>query len=140
MASIGMVSANGKTAVELTDADWLAAAKAALKLTSRSGAVTFVVDDGLSSEARNALESLRKVVALADVPDRNVEFSGSGDYMRIFQFRPQGDRIEFLEGSVYPKAYQAGDCRLTTHLFLARAPDGEWKQDGPTKVQICSRH
>lgn len=135
-----MLSANGKASVELTDADWLAAAKAALKLTSRSGAVTFVVDDGLSPEARNALESLRKVVTIVDVPDRSSAFSGAGDYMRILQFRPQGDRIEFLEGSVYPKVYQAGDCRLTTHLFLARTADGKWKQDGPTKVQICSRH
>lgn len=135
-----MLSANGKTSVALTDADWLSAAKAALKLTSRSGAVTYVIDDGVSSQARNALESLRKVVPIAEVPDRSLEFSKSGEYMRILQFRPQGDRIEFLQGSVYPKAYQADDCRLSTHLFLARTADGDWKQDGPAKVQICSRH
>ena len=103
-----MLSAHGKAPVELTDADWLSAAKAALKLTSRSGKLTFVVDDSLSPEARNALESLRKVVAVVDVPDRSYVFSVSGHYyMRILQFRPQGDRIEFLEGSVYPKVYQA---------------------------------
>ncbi|MDQ1924651.1 hypothetical protein [Massilia pseudoviolaceinigra] len=133
-----MSSANGNAPVVLTEADWLSAANTALKLSSKSGAVTFVVDDGLSSEARNALESLRKVVAIADVPD--VAVSGSKDYMRIFQFRPQGDRIEFLQGSVYPKVYQAGDCRLSSHLFLSRTADGEWKQDGPTKVVICTRH
>jgi hypothetical protein len=140
LAAICMGSANGKTPVELTDADWLSAAKAALSLTSRGGAVTFVVDDGLSPEARNALESLRKVVALADVPDRNGAFLEPGDYMRIFQFRAQGERIEFLEGSLYPKVYRAGDCRLTAHLFLARTVDGEWQQDGPTQVHMCSRH
>lgn len=135
-----MLSANAKAPLELTDADWLSVAKASLKLTSRSGAVTFVVDDFLSPEARNALESLRKVVAIVDVPDRSSAFSESGDYMRILQFRPQGDRIEFLEGSVYPKVYQAGDCRHTTHFFLARTADVEWEQVGPAKVQICSSH
>ena len=133
-----MLSANAKAPMELTEADWISAAKAAVKLTSRSGAVTFVVDDGLPPEARSALESLRKVVPIVDVPDLAV--SGAGDYMRILQFRQQGDRIEFLEGSVYPKVYQAGDCRVTSHLFFARSDDGEWKQDGPTKVVICTRH
>ena len=133
-----MLSANAKASMDLTDADWLSAAKAAVKLTNRSGTVTFVVDDGLPPEARNALESLRKVVAIVDVPD--IAASGADEYVRIFQFRPQGDRIEFLEGSVYPRVYQAGDCRVTSHLFLARSDDGEWKQDGPTKVVICTRH
>lgn len=135
-----VLSANGIASVELTNADWLSAAKAALKLASRSAAVTFVVDDGVSPQARNALESLRKVVPIVDVPDRSLEFSKPGTYMRILQFRPQGDRIEFLEGSVYPKVYQADDCRLSTQIFLARAADGDWKQDGPAKVQVCSRH
>ncbi|PQO99988.1 hypothetical protein C5614_08010 [Massilia phosphatilytica] len=139
MASICMVSAKGQTPVELTYADWLSAAKAALKLTTRLETVTFVVDDGLSSEARNALESVGKIVALVDVPDRSMEFS-KPEYMRVFQFRLQGDRIEFLEGNVYPKAYQAGDCRTRSHVFLARTPNGDWKQDGPATIHVCSWH
>lgn len=135
-----MLSAHGKASVEFTDADWLSAAKTALRLTSRTGAVTFVVDDSLSQQARSALESLRKVVPLVDMPDRSSAFSGSGEYLRILQFRPQGDRIEFLEGSVYPKVYQAEDCRVTTHLFLTRTADGEWVQDGPAEVKMCVRH
>ena len=139
IASSCMVSASGKRPGQLTDADWHSAAKAALTLSSRNDAVTVVVDDGLPPEARSALESVRKVVPLADMPDANVA-SGRGDYLRVFQFQAQGDRIEFLEGSVYPKEYQAGDCRVTTHLFLVRTADGDWKQDGPTQVQVCSRH
>jgi len=134
-----MVSVKGQTPLELTDADWLSAAKTALKLTTRKTAVTFVVDDGLSSEARHALESTQKVVALADVPERDAKFAGP-EYLRVFQFQLQGDRIEFLAGSVYPKNYQAGDCRLTTHLFLVRTLDGEWKQDGQSELAICSWH
>jgi hypothetical protein len=125
-------------AVELTDADWLSAAKIALKEFKRSETVTYVVDDGLSPQARNALENLRKVVSLGDVP--GLASSGAGNYWRVLQFRPQGDRIEFLAGSVYPLAYQPDDCRVTTHLFLARKADGEWQQDGPVKLQICSHH
>jgi hypothetical protein len=139
IAAICMVSANGKTSVELTEADWLSAAKAALKLTSRGGAVTFVVDDGLSPQARNALETLRKVVALADAPDPNALLLAPGDYLRVLQFRAQGDRIEFLTGKVYPKVFRA-DCHTSTHLVLARTADGEWKQDGPMQVSLCSRH
>ena len=139
LAAICMVSVKGQTPLELTEADWLSAAQTALKLTTRKTAVTFVVDDGLSSEARHALESSQKVVALADVPDRDTKFAGP-DYLRVFQFRLQGDRIEFLGGSVYPKNYQAGDCRFTTHLFLVRTPDGEWKQDGRPELTICSWH
>ena len=107
-------------------------------LNSRSGAVTFVVDDGIPREARNALEKLRKVVPIVDVPDLSV--AGTEDYMRIFQFRLQGERIEFLQGSVYPKVYKAGDCRVTSHLFLARSDDGKWKQNGPSRVAVCTRH
>jgi len=136
MALICMASARGQTPVGLADADWLSAAKAALKLSTRLETVTFVVEDGLPPEARNALASLGKVVALADLPDPSAEFFGLG-YLRIFQFRLQGDRIEFLSGSVYPKVYRAGDCRLIAHFFLARTPDGEWKQDGPTLGQSC---
>jgi len=136
MASICMVSARGQTPVDLPDTEWLSAAKAALKLATRLESVTFVVDDGLSSEARNALASLGKVVALVDVPDPSAAFFGLG-FLRIFQFRLQGDRIEFLSGDVYPKVYQAGDCRFTAHFFLARTPGGEWKLDGPMGGQAC---
>lgn len=139
MAAICVGSANGKPSAELTAADWLSAAKAALQ-EGRTNGLTFVVDDALAPEARNALESLRKVVALAHVPDQQAEVSAPEDYMRVLQFRAQGERIEFLEGSVYPKVYRPGDCRFTIHLFLARAADGEWKQDGPSRVHICSRH
>lgn len=139
MASICTVSAQGRTSVELADADWLSVAKAALKLTTRMEAVTFVVDDGLSSEARHALGSVGNVVALADVPDRSMAYSTPA-YLRVFQFRLQGDRIEFLTGSVYPKVHQAGDCRHSSHIFLARTPNGEWKQDGPATVHVCSWH
>ena len=139
MASICTVSAQGQPSGALADADWLSVAKAALKLTSRLEAVTFVVDDGLSSEARHALGSVGKVVALADVPDRSMAFSTPG-FLRVFQFRLQGDRVEFLTGSVYPKAYQAGDCRHSSHVFLTRTPNGEWKQDGPATIRVCSWH
>ncbi|WP_371766738.1 hypothetical protein [Massilia sp.] len=139
MASIRTVSAQGQASVALADADWLSVAKAALRLTSRMEAVTFVVDDGLSSEARHALGSVGNVVALAVVPDRSMAYSTPA-YLRIFQFRLQGDRIEFLTGSVYPKVYQAGDCRHSSHIFLARTPNGEWKQDGPATVHVCSWH
>lgn len=138
--AICIVPAQGKTLVELTETDWLSAAKAALKLTSRSDEVTFVVNDDLPLEAQHALQTLRKVVALIDVPEPNIERQVSGNYMRVFQFRLQGDRIEFLEGSAYPIVYQPGDCRLKTHIFLARAGDGEWKQDGPAEIKMCSRH
>lgn len=125
-------------AVELTDADWLSAAKAASKQFKRSETLTYVVDDSQSPQARNALENLLKVVSLGDI--LGLASSGADKYIRILQFRPQGDRIEFLAGSVYPLAYQPGDCRFTTHVFLARNADGEWQQDGPAKVQICSYH
>ncbi|MBD8544439.1 hypothetical protein ACFOY5_23240 [Massilia aurea] len=130
-------SANGKTPSELTDADWMSAAKAALNERS-TNELTFVVDDRLPLRARNALERIGKVVRLADVPDEYGEFSGP-EYIRVFQFQQQGDRIEFLQGSVYPKAYQAGDCRFTGHLFVARTAMGNWKQDGPSRVQICAK-
>lgn len=139
IASICTVPATGRTSVELADADWLSVAKAALELTSRMETVTFVVDDGLSSEARHALGSVGNVVALADVPDSSMAYSSPG-FLRVFQFRLQGDRIEFLTGSVYPKVYRAGDCRLSSHIFLTRAPHGEWKQDGPATVHVCSWH
>lgn len=139
MASISTLSAKGQTSVELTDADWLSGAKAALKLTSRMEAVTFVVDDGLSPEARHALGSVGNIVALGDVPDRSMAFSTPG-YLRVFQFRRHGDRIEFLSGSVYPKVYQAGDCRFSSHIFLARTPNAEWKQDGPATIHVCAGH
>jgi hypothetical protein len=130
-------SANGKTPLELTDADWMSAAKAAL-IERTTNELTFVVDDWLSPPARNALESIGKVVPLADVPDKYGEFLAP-EYIRVFQFQQQGDRIEFLQGSVYPKMYQAGDCRFTGHLFLARTATGEWKQDGPSRVRICAK-
>ena len=139
MASISTGPAKGQTYLELTDADWLSAAKAALKLTSRMEAVTFVVEDALSPEARHALGSVGNIVALGDVPDRSTVFSTPG-YLRVFQFRRQGDRIEFLTGSVYPKVYQAGDCRVSSHIFLARTPNAEWKQDGPATIHVCSGH
>jgi hypothetical protein len=139
MAVICTVSVKGQTPVGLTDADWLSAAKTAIKLTSRNTTATFIVDDSLSSEARHALESLQNVIALADVPDRDAKFA-TPDYLRVFQFRLQGDRIEFMTGSVYPKNYQAGDCRIKMRLFLVRAADGEWKQDGQPELTICSWH
>lgn len=130
-------SANGKTPSELSDADWMSAAKVALNERSTNG-LTFVVDDRLPFRARNALEHIGKVVRLADVPDEYGELSGP-EYIRVFKFQQQGDRIEFLQGSVYPKAYQVEDCRFTGHLFLARTAMGEWKQDGPSRVQICAK-
>lgn len=132
-----LASASGETPSKLTDADWMSAAKAALNGRT-TNKVTFVVDDRLSPPARNALESIGKLVPLADVPDNYGEFLAP-EYIRVFQFQQQGDRIEFLQGSVYPKMYQAGDCRFTGHLFLARIATGEWKQDGPSRVRICAK-
>lgn len=140
IATICMVSANGKTPVGLAEADWLSTAKAALDRTSRSGAVTFVVDDDLSPEARKALQTLGKVVSLADFPDQNAVLFPQGDYLRVLQFQAQGDRIEFLStGNVYPKVVRA-NCHSTTRLLFARTADGDWKQDGPMQVSVCTRH
>jgi hypothetical protein len=71
--AICMVPTEAKALLELTSADWLAAAEAALKLSSRSAQITLVVNDDLPSEARNALQGLRKGVALIDVPEPNME-------------------------------------------------------------------
>jgi hypothetical protein len=82
LGAMCLESANGKTPSELTDADWLSAAKAALNERS-TNVLTFVVDDGLSPQARNALESIGKVVPLADVPDKYGEFLAP-EYIRVF--------------------------------------------------------
>ena len=137
LSAMCLESANGKTPSQITDADWLSAAKAALN-ERRSNELTFVVDIGLSSQARHALESIGKVIPLANVPDKPGEFLAP-EYIRVFQFQQQGDRIEFLQGSVYPKVYQSGECRFTGHLFLARTATDEWKHDGPSRVIICAK-
>jgi len=92
--------------------------------------VTLVIDDALPPQARNALVSLHKVMALEDLPDEYSALPSPESYIRVIKFRSYGDRIEFLQGSVFPKVYRVGDCRFTVHLFLARTVDGEWKQDG----------
>jgi hypothetical protein len=135
-----MVSAYAKSPLVLTDADWLSAAKTALAVASRSSTASVVLDNSVAPEARNALGNLRKVMAIENVPDDYVEDIGTGDYLRVLRFRADGKRIEFLSGSVYPKVYEAGDCRVTSHFFLALNADGEWKQEGPTKISVCARH
>jgi hypothetical protein len=142
-AIVGVILATSFTihaSARMTDAERITAAKMALELTERSPKTPLVVDDSLPSHMRDALASQRELVLLSEVPEKKSAVSKVENYSRILQFREDGDKIEFSRGTTYPKAYHSGECRrFEERLVLVRAPNGEWKQEGPSTIRICNR-
>ena len=128
--------ANAGQSIDLTDADWAAAARMSLSSAHR-GQPVVVVDDALPPAALRGLQTVRAAVPLGELADSSDDAANPDGYLYIKQFEPHGDRVAFTSISNADRKSVGTNCGLETHVSLVRAANGAWLLDYPIRLSLC---
>jgi len=131
-------TAGADQARSITEADWDAAAAAALSVVEHGHESIVVLDDKLSLDAQEAFKHLRRTTALERLPQRDKYALPPGaHYLWVRQFELRGEQFEFaITAGVIPK--NAGlNCGETERFVVLRDGAGTWKPAPERSSVVC---